>query len=207
MPWTFLCSDLTRQFPLEIGDIIEGCKRKNIKAQELLYKMYCAKMKKVCLRYADNVEDAKDIHQEGFIKIFENIKGLQTVAFVETWMVRVFINTAYEHYRKKKKHDFVFQSEKIEDEGSSFSEEEDSTYSILVDQLSASEIMDIVNSIPYPYHLVFKLFYFDGIGHKEISELLNLKENNCRIILHRAKGMLKDILETKISKMSIDQRK
>lgn len=190
-------------FLLELGDIIEGCKRKNIKAQELLYRAYCVKMKKICLRYCNDSEDAKDILQEGFIKVFESIKDLKENGFLETWMVRIFMNTTYEYYRKKKKDNFVDIQEHMEPTDTVFSAEEESTYEALVDHLSSEEIVNIINTIPYPYHMVFKLFYIDGVSHKEIAEMLHLKESNSRIILHRAKLMLKEILQTKMHKMSL----
>ena len=81
-------------------DIIQGCIDGNPKMQETLYKMYSPKMFGVCLRYSGHQEDAQDILQEGFIKVFRNLEKFRREGSFEGWMRRIFVNTAIEHYRK-----------------------------------------------------------------------------------------------------------
>src|SRR6185312_9286933 len=91
---------------LSEADIIKECKRYNPAAQKLLYSKYASVMKGVCIRYCKSIDDAKDILQEGFIKVFSNIKSFKEDGPVEAWIRRIMVNTAISHYRKNNKHSF-----------------------------------------------------------------------------------------------------
>src|SRR5205814_2202035 len=81
--------------------LIRGCIEQSRASQHALYSRYSRKMLMVCLRYARNTEDAQDILQEGFIKVFKNIHSFKGEAKLETWMTRIFINTALNYQRQK----------------------------------------------------------------------------------------------------------
>src|SRR6478752_4210201 len=87
---------------LKDADIINGCKEYNSVAQNALYKAYAPKMKALCVRYSANEEEAKDLMQEGFIKVFSNIKSYNGKGSFEGWIKRIMINTAISHYKKSK---------------------------------------------------------------------------------------------------------
>lgn len=191
---------------MDILKIIEGCKKRNIKDQELLYKTFMPIMKKVCSRYIQDPNDSKDILQDAFIKVFNEIKNLNDPTKLEAWIKRIVINLAYEYYRKKKKlpiggisHDP--EMDHMEHIGAD-EQEEEAEYMKLADYLSPVELLEIVNSIEYPYNVVFKMYYIDNISHKEIAEILQIKENSCRVILHRSKSMLKAKFTIKFSELN-----
>src|SRR5215213_4443089 len=83
------------------SDLIEGCVQGDRKLQYNLYERFAPKMFGVCLRYAGNAEEAEDILQEGFIKVFKKIGSFRREGSFEGWIRRIFVNTAIEHYRKK----------------------------------------------------------------------------------------------------------
>ncbi len=159
--------------------------------QEFLYKKFSSKMYGVCLRYAGNTEDANDILQEGFIKVFKNLDKFRSEGSFEGWVRRIFINTAIEQFRKKVKLYNVteVQENTIEDK------ELDP-----LDVLATKDIINIVNELSPGYKAVFNLHVIEGYSHKEIADLLGITEGTSKSQLARAKGVLKKMVETKFNK-------
>ena len=171
------------------SDIIQGCIDGNRQMQELLYSRFAPKMYGVCLRYAGNTEDADDIIQEGFIKIFKNIGKFRNEGSFEGWVRRIFVNTSIEHFRKKIKLYNVteVQENTIEDK------ELDA-----LDVLAAKDIIHIINELLPGYKAVFNLHVIEGYSHKEIAELLGITEGTSKSQLARAKGVLKKLIEGRL---------
>lgn len=172
-------------------DLIQGCINGNRQMQEFLYKKFSPKMYGVCLRYAGNTEDANDILQEGFIKIFKNIGKFRSEGSFEGWIRRIFVNTSIEHFRKKVKLYNVteVQENTIEDK------ELDA-----LDLLDAKDIMSIVNELSPGYKAVFNLHIIEGYSHKEIADILGITEGTSKSQLARAKGVLKKMVEIRFNK-------
>lgn len=143
----------------------------------------------VCLRYAGNSEDANDILQEGFIKVYKNISKFRREGSFEGWIRRIFINTAIEQFRKKVKLYNVteVQENTIEDK------ELDA-----LDKLATKDIMNILNELSPGYKTVFNLHVIEGYSHKEIADILGITEGTSKSQLARAKGVLKKIIETNL---------
>jgi RNA polymerase sigma-70 factor, ECF subfamily len=175
---------------LSESELIAGCKEFNESAQKTLYFQYAFKMKGVCIRYASNKEDAKDIMQEGFIKVFSNIRSYNAKGSLEGWIRRIMVNTAIDHYNKNKKYqrqsvDIDF-AEEHEDSGVFFehgNENHDPEF-------TEDELLNALNKLPTEFRIVFNMHYLEDYSHKDISEVLNIEENTSRTRLYRAKKLL-----------------
>ena len=156
--------------------------------QKLLYERFSSKMYGVCLRYAENTEDANDVMQEGFIKVYKSLSKFRSEGSFEGWIRRIFVNTSIEHYRKKVKWYNVteVQENTIEDH------ELDA-----LDSMATKDILNLVNELSPGYKQVFNMHVVEGYSHKEIADLLGITEGTSKSQLARAKGVLKKIIEMK----------
>ncbi|WP_207426747.1 RNA polymerase sigma factor [Pedobacter sp. SYSU D00535] len=166
-------------------ELVEGCKRNERKFQEMLYKQLSAKMFAVCLRYAKSREEAEDMLQTGFVKVFNKISIFNYSGSLEGWVRRIMVNTAIEIYRKNK-----FMSCTID------IDENINAYSPVVhqDSLGAKELMQLISRLPGTYRIVFNMYSIEGYSHKEIAEELGISEVLSRTQLSRARTILKNKL-------------
>jgi len=176
------------------AELIKGCKEDNRASQKALYDIYAPKMKAICQRYS-NPEEAKDILQEGFLKVFSKINSYSNQGSFEGWIKRIMINTAINHYKKNNKIKHIGISE-VEN----LSSEEDSESDLIFQAgYSEKDLMTALCSLPEPFKIVFNLYYIEDHSHLEISNLLSIDESTSRTRLFRAKKILKEYL-TKLSK-------
>jgi RNA polymerase sigma-70 factor (ECF subfamily) len=168
---------------LEDYDIIRGCLQNNAAMQKMLYDKYAAKMYGIAVRYAHDPEDAKDILQDGFVKVFQNLSKFKGTGAFEGWMRRIFVNTAIEHYRKKNN---TYEIQESHEEQINYRE------ITALDKLAAVEILNMVKSLPNGYRTVFNLFAIEGYSHKEIADLLNISEGTSKSQYARAKALLQE---------------
>ena len=173
------------QIPSEI-DLINGCINRDPEMQKLLYDRFSSKMYGVCLRYIENPEDANDVMQEGFIKVYKNLSKFRGEGSFEGWIRRIFIHTSIEHYRKKVK---LFNVTEVAENTI-----EDDNLSAL-DSLAVKDILSIVNELTPGYKAVFNMHVIEGYSHKEIAQILGITEGTSKSQLARAKGVLKKIIE------------
>lgn len=176
---------------MELKKIIKGCRRKSLKHQEMLYREYHAYGMSICLRYANNREDAVEIMNDSFLKIFNNISKFDINKDFKAWIRRIFINTAID-YNRKFAH--FYKLEDINDLKTEICDEEK------IDSLELEEIMEMLNQLPNIYRLVFNLHEIEGYKHSEIAEKLNINVSTSRTNLTRAKRMLRDIFKQKYNK-------
>ena len=169
-------------------DLIEGCLLGNPVMQKKLYDKYAPKMYGICLRYAANTEDAKDILQDGFVKVFINLSKFKAAGSFEGWMRRIFVNTAIEHYRRKNQLYAISENQEENIPNQDIS---------ALDELAAEDIIKLISELPNGYRTVFNLFAVEGYSHKEIAALFSISEENSRIKLNRARQKLKKILMQK----------
>lgn len=167
--------------------IVRGCQENEPGAQRELYDMFKLKMFGICLRYAGNSDDAQDILQEGFIKVFEKIHQFGFKGAFEGWISRVMVNTALEKYRLHYKQ-IAYQENVMEIE---YEQENEITSNIDV-----NELVRIIQELSPRYRVVFNLFALEGYSHKEISEMLQITEGTSKSNLSRARA----ILQEKVSK-------
>jgi RNA polymerase sigma factor (sigma-70 family) len=163
--------------------------------QEELYRRFAGKMYAVCLRYANNADDAQDLLQEGFIKVFRNLHRFRAEGSFEGWIRRVFVNSSIEHFRKKSL-DLSRVSEKEENTI------ENSDISAL-DSMAEKDIIRLVQDLSPGYRTVFNLYVIEGYSHKEIGELLGISEGTSKSQLARARS----ILQRKVSEYLSETKK
>ena len=167
----------------EIKNIINGCLKGNRRDQELLYRRHAPKLYSVCLQYTGNDEEANDILQEGFIKIFENLAYYKYEGSFEGWIRRIIVNTALEKFRSKH---FLYRIDDIDKMPEQDAEPDSEDYA----GLEATDLLDIIRELPPKYRMVFNLFAIEGYSHKEISKMVNISEGTSKSNLSRARIIL-----------------
>ncbi len=173
------------------SDLIEGCIEGNRRMQEILYSRFAPKMYAVCLRYASNAAEAEDILQEGFIKIFKKMDTFRSEGSFEGWVRRIFVNTAIEHFRRRKYLMPVTEKEENTIEGK---------YTSVLDELAEKDILELVQELSPGYRTVFNMYVVEGYTHKEIGDILGISEGTSKSQLSRAKVILQDKVRTFIDK-------
>lgn len=161
---------------------LERCLDNDNKAQEILYRHYAPKMFALCTRYAKSREEAEDILQEGFIKVFTKLNDFRNEGSLEGWIRRIMINTALNSHKKK--------SLLLQDINPELFEQSRVEQALSLDYLSAEELRNVISGIPTPYQLVFKLNAIEGYTHKEIGVMLNISTNTSKSRLNRARNII-----------------
>jgi RNA polymerase sigma factor (sigma-70 family) len=183
----------TSNHTISDSDLIEGCMRGERKMQQELYQRFASKMYGVCLRYAGSAEEAEDVLQEGFIKVFNKIGSFRGDGSFEGWIRRIFVNTAIEHYRKKIYLQPITEYEEDTMEGK---------YLSVLDKMEEKDIIQLVQQLSPGYRTVFNMYVIEGYSHKQIAEALGISEGTSKSQLSRAKQILQDMV-----KQFIDRRK
>jgi RNA polymerase sigma factor (sigma-70 family) len=173
----------------EIKEIIKGCLAGNRRDQELLYRRHASKLYAVCLQYSGNNEEARDILQEGFIKIFENLGNFKYEGSFEGWIRRITVNTALEKYRSRTS---LYRVDDIDQVPEQDAEPDNQDYA----GLEAADLLEIIRELPPKYRMVFNLFAIEGYSHKEISDMMNISEGTSKSNLSRARTILQKRVET-----------
>ena len=166
--------------------ILKGCLNNNPVAQRELYNKYSAKMLAVCYRYGHNREDAEDMLQEGFIKVFLQIHTFENRGAFEGWIRRIIVHTCINILKKNKK--FNESVDIIYATGIQIREE--SVPAIV----QAKQVVECIRLLPIGYRTVLNLYAVEGYSHREIADMLDIEESTSRSQYTRAKAMLEDIL-------------
>ena len=172
----------------DTNTIISGCLKGNKRDQELLYRRYASKLYTVCLQYSRDDDEAKDVLQEGFIKIFENLHSYKTEGAIENWMRKIVVNVALEKYRNKNILHKVEDIDKLTEAGA---EPYIGDYS----DLDAEMLMNIIRDLSPQYRIVFNLYAIEGYSHKEISKMIKISEGASKSNLSRARLILQRKVE------------
>lgn len=167
----------------EEQQLIDGCKNCEPWAQKKMYELHASTMMSVCVRYVSDKEDAKDLLQDGFIKVFTKIDTYTAVGCFEGWMRRIFVTTALEYLRRN---DALKQSANI-DEYEDFIEYENVT---IMEKISADDLMACIAGLSDGYRTVFNMYAIEGYSHQEIAKALNISENTSRSQFMRARKIL-----------------
>ncbi len=177
--------------------IIQGCINGKRSAQHMLYKKYAVVMLGVCLRYSKNKSEAEDVLQDGFIKVFSNIKKFRSEGSFEGWIKRIMINTALINARNNLKHYYHSDITEFEQQISA----EDKGH--IKEAISSKDLMKLIQALPDGYRIVFNLYVFEKFNHKEISELLKISESTSKSQLSRARSLLRKSVNEYIKKKSV----
>jgi RNA polymerase sigma factor (sigma-70 family) len=170
--------------------VIEGCINNNAAAQRELYNRCSGKLFAICYRYAFNKEEAEDMLQEGFIKIFKNLQYLENKDTVEAWMKRVIVNTCINILKGNKTFNYQISIDS-ELENIVLNEE------TIASKLLGKQVMQCLVIMPVLYRTIINLHAIEGYTHKEIAQLLDIEESTCRSRYIRGKDLLENILKEK----------
>ncbi|MCE2833810.1 MAG: RNA polymerase sigma factor [Chitinophagaceae bacterium] len=162
-------------------DLIAGCLSGDARMQEALYRRFSGKMYAVCLRYATRSEDADDILQDGFVKVYRNLEKYRGDGSFEGWIRRIFVNTAIEHFRKQHSVRPVTEEQEAALTDGNWN---------AFDHLAAKDILNLIRTLAPGYRQVFNLYAVEGYSHHEISEMLGISEGTSKSQLARAKAIL-----------------
>lgn len=173
----------------ELEDIIGKCKKGDRKAAEQIYKMFSAKMFAICLRFSKDRSEAEDNLQDGFIKIFESLGQYSGKGSFEGWLKRIFINVALEKFRKRGP--LLQLVEEIP-------EVPDMEIGNEI-QIPATVLQSYLSQLPERYKMVFNLYVFEDLPHKEIAVMLGITEGTSKSNLARAREILKNKIKTYLS--------
>lgn len=166
--------------------ILKGCLRNDPTAQRELYNQYSPKMLAVCYRYAHNREDAEDMLQEGFIKVFLQLRTFENRGSFEGWIRKIIVHTCINILKKNKK----FNESVDLIHASAIQIREDSVPAVV----QVKQIVECIRTLPIGYRTVLNLFAIEGYSHREIAQLLDIEESTSRSQFTRAKSMLEDLL-------------
>ena len=169
---------------MSIEQLINDCKKNDVKAQEQLYRQYAPKLFSVCLKYSSNYAEAQDNLQDGFLLIFEKINQFSFKGSFEGWLKRIMINNILQKYRSERILSLV--DEEIKDEVEIEIDEE---------SVSIEFLMKIIQELPERYRLVFNLYAIDGYSHQEIADMLKISVGTSKSNLSRARLILKDKID------------
>ena len=175
----------------ELGEHIEGCVKNNRDSQKMIYSSFYGYAMSICDRYSGNYDDAVEILNDGFLKIFKEIHKYKpayadTVASFKGWIRKIMVYTAIDHYRKIKKH--------LNGHTDPVTLQVASAQETALDKLSYQEILRAVQQLSPAYRTVFNLFVIDGLSHDEISNKLGIAEGTSKSNLAKARMHLQKVL-------------
>jgi RNA polymerase sigma-70 factor (ECF subfamily) len=179
-----------------VSKIVDACVRGDRMNQEVLYKSFYGKMLTVCMRYSKNKEEAYDILQEGFVKVFNKLKNFEKKGSLEGWIRRIMANTAIDHIRKKK--DFYLSSDELFEMDNLVDDSNDESELDELLQMKADVIITFVQKLSPAYRTVFNMYVIENMTHQEIADYLNISVGTSKSNLAKAKNNLKEMVLTYI---------
>jgi RNA polymerase sigma factor (sigma-70 family) len=179
-------------------EIINGCKNNDRNSQKLLFELFAKKMMGVCLRYSPNYETARDMVQDGFIKVYTKISSFKNESSIETWMTRIFINTCLTHLSKaESKNTFLDINDPIVQYKAETAIVEEYNIENSIKNLPVNVIFDYIKLLPENYRVVLNMYSIDGFSHQQIAETLQIPVGSSKSRLSRARQLLLDIIKDK----------
>lgn len=168
--------------------LVEKCLKGISSAQESLYKKYYRLIMGICMRYAGNRDEAKEILQEGYIKIFNSLDTFKFEGSLDGWVKRIIINTAIDHLRKRNIKPVTIEI----NDNVPFNES-------IIEKMNKDDLIRCINQLPAGYRSVFNMYVIEGFSHKEIAEKLGITEGTSKSQLSKAKDFLKEIINSMTS--------
>jgi len=167
--------------------LVNECAKGNSKAQRALFDKFAPKMMAVCQRYLRNTQEAEDVLQDGFVKVFQKIVDFKMEGSLEGWIRRIVVNTALDTIRRNKKLLDDVQVEEVQYKVS-FTDHQ-------FDGMDLAQLMKLIDGMPDGYRVVFNMFAIEGYSHKEIADTLGVTENTSKSQYSRARAFLRTQLE------------
>jgi len=167
--------------------LVQKCIEGDPRAQRMLFEKFAPKMLGVCIRYTKDVEQAEDVLQDGFVKIFTKLDHYNGVGSLEGWVRRIMVNTALDQIRKNLKHQDDVALDQVE-----YKLEKDGH---ILEGLMEEDLLKLISEMPVGYKTVFNMFAIEGYSHKEIADEMGISENTSKSQYSRARSFLKAKLE------------
>ena len=170
-------------FSVTEEELIKGCIKNERLAQKRLYERHFGKMFGVCMRYASHREQATEMLNMGFLKVFDSIKKFaEKGGNIEAWIYRIMVNTCIDYLRSEIRHQHtdIEKSVYVEDTGD------------VISDLAAEQILEMVNQLSPAYRTVFNLYVVEGYNHSEIGELLGISDGTSKSNLAKARARLQE---------------
>ena len=169
----------------DLPAVIAACLAGEAKAQECLVKMFLGYARSVCYPYVSNKEEAEEIINDAFLKVFTNLHKYDHSRAFKAWFKSILINTAIDQYRKNAKQVQAISIEKVD---IAYDEVD------ILSKISAEEILTLVQQLPPAYRLVFNLYVIEGYNHREIAEMINIQEGTSKSNLRDARQKLQSMI-------------
>jgi len=166
--------------------LVKGCLRGDANAQKALYQQFARKMMSICMRYANDREQAQDMLQDGFVKVFQKLEHFRSEGPLGGWIARTMVNTALDHVRRNKPYDHSVDLTEAE-----YLHQEDPK---VLSHMTTDELMKLIQALPTGYRTVFNLFVIEGYPHKDIAEMLGISENTSKSQFMKARAYLRKLL-------------
>jgi len=181
---------------LKFEDAIAGCLRNDNKSKEMVYKSFYGYLMGVTLRYVDDRNDAEELVNDSFIKVFKSIGQFNAPKYSDQlqkafkgWIARISSRTAIDFLRSRRT--FLYVDDIVE-------EQQPLTELNAISQLNVQDIMKLLNELPETHKLIFNMYEIEGFSHEEISKMLNIPESSCRVYLTRAKNKLRELYKNSL---------
>ena len=171
-------------------ELVKLCATKDRQAQKELFEKYASKMMGICLRYTDNTDDAKDLLQDGFVKVFTRINSFKFKSSLYTWMSRIFVNLAINRINRKIQHQSLEDTQEL-------AATEEIKDAPSWGNLTKQEILNEVRALPEIHRAIINMYAIDGMGHAEIAKMLNISVGSSKSRLSRARVLLRERINMK----------
>ncbi len=191
---------------LDEKGLVEQCQKQNRSAQKILYEKYYHKMMAICLRYLKSEEDALEVLNNSFLKVFAKIKQYKSEGSLESWIKRIVINSSIDFVRSNKEYKNKFI---LTNEFSLYGSQEQETlssnsFSNIDLHLSKDQLFELIKELPPATRIVFNLYVIDDFTHKQISEQLKISEGTSKWHLSNARKILQEKINLAVIKINKD---
>ena len=166
-------------------EVLVGCRKQNRQAQNRLYAMYFEYGLGICSRYVSDYDQSIQILNDGFLRVFRNIKKFDKDRDFKPWFKTIMVNTAINHVRKMKK----FKNEISLEEASNISVTQD-----LLARINYQDLLKMIHSLSLSYRTVFNMYVIDGFKHEEIAKTLGVSVGTSKSNLSKARARLQEMV-------------
>ena len=173
----------------EVQEWVRACREGSSRAQRKLFKHFYSMVMSICMRYAGSTDEAADMLNEGFLKVFSNLDKYENTGSFEAWLKRVVSHVALDYRRK-----YSQRVDLVEIDGLQEVQVADFSVNDAVSKMSSQELVGLIQLLPPMTRTVFNLFVFEGYSHKEISRQLEITENTSAWHVNSARAKLKEAI-------------